>query len=51
MDTMETTLMAKMETLQTKIQQTEDLDELGKLTNALNELLGSLEKIRRMKKI
>jgi UPF0148 protein len=51
MDTMETTLMAKMEALQTKIQQTEDLDELGKLTNALNELLGSLEKIRRMKKI
>jgi UPF0148 protein len=50
MDTLEATLMAKVQDLQGKIQRTENIDELQKLTNALSELLNSLEKIKRMKK-
>jgi UPF0148 protein len=49
-DTLEATLMAKVQDLQEKIQKTENIDELGKLTNALSELLNSLEKVKRMKK-
>ena len=50
MDTLEATLLAKVATLQDKIQKTDDVEELGKLTSALSELLDSLEKIKRMKK-
>ena len=50
MDTLEATLMAKVQDLQGKIQRTENVEELQKLTAALSELLGSLEKIKRMKK-
>ncbi len=50
MDKLEGTLIAKVEALQTKIEKTDDVEELGKLTNALSELLNSLEKIKRMKK-
>jgi UPF0148 protein len=50
METLETTLMAKVQDLQGKIQRTEDVEELQKLTGALSDLLGSLEKIKRMKK-
>lgn len=49
MDTLEATLMAKVQDLESKIQQTNDVEELSKLTTALSELLGSLEKIKRMK--
>ena len=49
-DTLEATLMAKVQDLQTKIQKTDNIEELGKLTNALSELLNSLEKVKRMKK-
>jgi UPF0148 protein len=49
-DRLEATLLAKVEELQTKIQQTENVEELQKLSTALSELLGSLEKIKRMKK-
>ncbi len=50
METLEATLMAKVQDLQGKIQRTEDVEELQKLTGALSDLLGSLEKIKRLKK-
>jgi len=50
MDTLEATLMTKVANLQDRIQKTDDVDELGKLTAALSEMLNSLEKIKRMKK-
>jgi UPF0148 protein len=46
---LEATLMAKIAELEGKIQKTEDIDELQKLTVALSELLSSVEKIKRMK--
>ena len=49
-DKLEATLMAKMQDIQCKIEKTEDMDELQKLTSALSELLNSLEKIKQMKK-
>jgi UPF0148 protein len=50
MDKLETTLMAKVQDLQGKIERTEDVVELEKLTNALTELLNSLEKVKKLKK-
>ena len=50
LESLEDTLMAKMQEVQGKIQRTEDVDELQKLTSALSELLDSLEKVKRMKK-
>ncbi len=50
MESLEATLMAKVQNLQGKIQQTDDVEELQKLSNALSELLNSLEKIKRMNK-
>jgi uncharacterized Zn finger protein (UPF0148 family) len=49
-DKLEATLMNKVQDLQGKIEKTEDVDELQKLTNALMELLNSLDKIQKMKK-
>jgi UPF0148 protein len=49
-DTLEATLMTKVQDLQVKIQKTDNIEELGKLTNALSELLNSLEKVKKMKK-
>jgi uncharacterized Zn finger protein (UPF0148 family) len=48
-DKLEATLLAKVQDIQSKIEQTQDLDELQKLTSALSELLNSLEKIKKMK--
>ena len=48
-DKLEATLLAKVQDLQGKIEQTQDIDELQKLTLALSELLNSLEKIKKMK--
>ena len=50
MDKLEAILMTKLVTLQTKIEQTENVEELEKLTKALSEILSSLEKIKGMKK-
>jgi UPF0148 protein len=50
MDKLEATLMAKVSDLENKIEKTENTEELVKLTAALTELLGSLEKIRNIKK-
>jgi UPF0148 protein len=49
-DKLEATLMAKVEGIQNKIQQTDNVDELQKLSAALSELLSNLEKIQKMKK-
>jgi len=48
-DKLETTLMAKIADIQGKIEKTEDVAELQKLTIALSELLNTVEKIRKMK--
>ncbi len=48
-DKLEATLMAKISDIQGKIEKTEDVDELQKLTIALSELLTSVEKIKKMK--
>jgi len=50
LDKLEATLLSKVQDLQSKIQQTEDLGELQKLSTALSELLGNLEKVKKMKK-
>jgi UPF0148 protein len=49
MNTLEATLMAKVQDIQGKIQQNDNVEELQKLTATLSELLNSLEKIKRMK--
>jgi len=49
MDTLETSLLSKVTELQVKIQQTDNVEELQKITMALSDLLGSLEKIKRLK--
>ncbi len=46
---LESVLMAKISDLQNKIETIQDIDELQKLTTALNELLNSVEKIKKMK--
>jgi UPF0148 protein len=48
-DKLEATLMAKIEDIESRIEKTEDMDELQKLTAALSELLNSVEKIKKMK--
>ena len=50
MDKLEATLMTKMQDLQAKIEKTDNVEEIEKLTAALSEVLNSLEKIKRMKK-
>lgn len=47
---LEATLLTKVEDMQNQIQQTNNVDELQKLSSALSELLSSLEKIQNMKK-
>ncbi|MCL4430060.1 MAG: autoantigen p27 domain-containing protein [Chloroflexi bacterium] len=48
-DKLEATLMAKIQDIQGKIEKTQDVDELQKLTFALGELLNSVDKIKKMK--
>lgn len=50
MDKLEATLMAKVTDLQDKIQHTENVEELTKITTALGDLLDNLEKVKRIKK-
>jgi len=49
-DKLEATLLAKVEDIQNKIQQTDNVEELQKLSTALSELLDNLEKIKKIKK-
>ncbi len=48
-DKLEATLMSKIQDIQDKIEKTQDMDELQKLTLALDQLLNSVEKIKKMK--
>ncbi len=48
-DKLETTLLTKVQGIQDKIEKTEDIEEIQKLSTALSELLSNLEKIRHMK--
>jgi UPF0148 protein len=48
-DKLEATLLSKVQQIQDKIQNTEDMDELQKLSAALSELLSNLERIKKMK--
>jgi UPF0148 protein len=48
-DKLEVTLMTKIQEIQGKIEKTEDIDELQKLSLALGELLNSVDKIKKMK--
>jgi UPF0148 protein len=48
-DKLEATLIAKIADIQGKIEKTQDVDELQKLTLALTELLNSVEKIKKIK--
>ena len=48
-DKLEATLMKKIEDIQTRIEKTEDVEELQKLTVALSELLNSVDKVKKMK--
>jgi uncharacterized Zn finger protein (UPF0148 family) len=49
-DKLENTLQTKIQLIEDKIEKTEDIEELQKLSIALSELLNSLEKIRKIKK-
>ena len=49
-DKLESTLHGKIEELQVKIEKTQDVEELQKLSTALSQLLDSLDKIQKMKK-
>jgi uncharacterized Zn finger protein (UPF0148 family) len=48
-DKLESTLLTKIQVFEEKIEKTEDLDEIQKLSAALSELLNSLEKVRKIK--
>jgi UPF0148 protein len=50
LDTLEATLLEKAQEIQNKIQHTENVEELQKLSSTLSELLGNLEKIRKIKR-
>lgn len=50
MEKLEATLLTKVQEIQDKIQHTENVEELQKLSSALSDLLGNLEKIRKMKR-
>ena len=50
MEKLEATLLAKVQEMQDKIQHTENVEELQKLSTALSDLLGNLERVRKMKK-
>jgi UPF0148 protein len=49
-DKLEATLMSKVQDIQVKLEKSENPEEIQKLSVALSELLGSLEKIKQMKK-
>jgi UPF0148 protein len=49
-DRLEATLVSKVQQIQDRIESTENVDELQKLSVALSELLENLEKVKRMKK-
>ncbi|MEM3622166.1 MAG: Sjogren's syndrome/scleroderma autoantigen 1 family protein [Candidatus Bathyarchaeia archaeon] len=50
LDTMEATLLTKIQEIQNKMQSEQNIEELQKLGNALSDLLENLEKIRKVKR-
>lgn len=48
-DKLEATLLAKLQSIEDKIEKTENVEEIQKLSTALSELLSSLEKIKHIK--
>lgn len=46
---LEATLLKKVQEIENRIQQTQDIEELQKLSLALSELLGNLERIGKIK--
>ena len=50
LDTLEATLLTKVQEIQNKMQQKQSTEELQKLGTTLSELLGNLEKIKKLKK-
>jgi UPF0148 protein len=51
MDTLEATLLTKVQEIQNKMQHEERIEELQKLSTTLSELLENLEKIKKIKKV
>lgn len=51
LETLESTLLAKIQEIQEKMQHETDVEELQKLSSALSELLENLEKVRKAKKL
>ena len=51
MDTLEATLLTKVQEIQNKMQHEEKMEELQKLSTTLSELLENLEKIKKIKKV
>jgi len=51
MDTLEATLLTKVQEIQNKMQHEERVEELQKLGTTLSELLENLEKIKKIKKV
>ena len=51
LESLETTLLAKIQDIQNRMQHVEDVDELQKMGAALSGLLDTLEKTRRAKRI
>lgn len=51
LDAMEATLLAKVQEIQSKMQQEKNIEELRELGTALSDLLENLEKIRKVKRI
>jgi UPF0148 protein len=49
-DKLESTLMSKIQDLESKIAKTDDAGELERLSTALSQLLTSMEKIQKIKK-
>jgi len=50
LETLEATLLVKVQEIQNKMQHTDNVEELQKLGKTLSELLENLEKIRKMKR-
>ena len=51
LETLEATILAKVQEIQNKMQHEENVDELQKLSKTLADLLENLEKVRRTKRI
>jgi UPF0148 protein len=51
LETVEATLLSKIQDIQTKMQHEENVEELQKLSNALSGLLETLEKARKAKRV